>query len=152
MAANSGMLAERLSAVELGSRTGGLSSPFSSICVRKSWVYTVFCLEENTIQRPLGEKLCQEFMRAVLQRIRRGGPPSAGAIHSLLSGRISRPLRACTHTMNLPSGVTLAKLLLMPLAEAPAMGTAFPPFPPLKGMRYRSYWMGVSSGSLARLG
>ena len=36
--------------------------------------------EENTSQRPLGEKLCQEFMRGILQRIRRAWPPSAGTM------------------------------------------------------------------------
>ena len=36
--------------------------------------------EENTSQRPFGEKLCQEFMSGVLQRIRRASPPSAGTM------------------------------------------------------------------------
>ena len=35
-------------------------------------------MEEKTSQRPLGEKLCQEFISGVLQRIRRALPPCGG--------------------------------------------------------------------------
>jgi hypothetical protein len=37
-------------------------------------------LEENTNQRPLGEKLCQEFISGVLQVMRRASPPAAGTM------------------------------------------------------------------------
>ena len=83
------MFTARLAAVEFGTSTGGVSFPCSSMWVRNICVYGVFTFEENTIQRPFGEKLCHEFMREVLQRISRASPPSAGTIHSLPSGRMS---------------------------------------------------------------
>ena len=36
--------------------------------------------EEKTSHRPLGEKLCHEFISGVLQRIRRAWPPSTGTM------------------------------------------------------------------------
>ena len=75
---------------------------------------------------------------------RRAAPPAAGTIHSLLSGRISWPLRHWTNTIHLPSGETLGKVLLMPLFDAPAIGCGRPPRPPSNGIRQRSYWIGVS--------
>jgi hypothetical protein len=60
------MLAARSGEVKRSSNTGGLSFPFSSICVRNSWVYGVFTFEEKTSQRLFDDQLCQEFMRAVL--------------------------------------------------------------------------------------
>ena len=95
----------------------------------------MFTLEEKTIQRPLGLKLCQEFISAVLQRMRRAAPPSAGTIHSSPSGRMSCPLADLTNTMKRPSGDTLGKELLLPLPEAPSTGTGTPPLPSLNGMR-----------------
>ena len=50
------------------------------MCVRYICVYGERLLDENTSQRPLGEKLCQEFMSGVLQRMRRASPPAAGTI------------------------------------------------------------------------
>ena len=92
-------------------------------------------LDEKTIQRPFGEKLCHEFISGVLQFISRASPPPAGTMYNLLSGRISWPLRAFTNTIHRPSGEIFGKLLLMPFREAPATGSATPPLPPLKGMR-----------------
>jgi hypothetical protein len=43
-------------------------------------VYGERALEEKTNHRPFGEKLCQEFMSGVLQRIRLACPPWAGTI------------------------------------------------------------------------
>ncbi|HEX2956059.1 MAG TPA: hypothetical protein VHO70_04485 [Chitinispirillaceae bacterium] len=48
-------------------------------------------MDEKTIQRPLGEKLCQEFISGVLQFMRRAMPPSAGTMKSWPSGRIKSP-------------------------------------------------------------
>src|ERR1017187_4653723 len=135
MLTNSGMLTARLAAVAFSIRTGGLSLPSLSMCVRYIWVYGERALEENTIQRPLGEKLCQEFISRVLHFIKRAWPPLNGTIKSRLSGRISRPLRHWTKTIQRPSGETLGKLLLKPFREAPATGSAIPPRPSLKGMR-----------------
>jgi len=56
----------------------------------------------------LGEKLCHEFIRDVLHRIRRAVPPEVGTIQSVLSGRMSWPLRHFTNTIHLPSGETWA--------------------------------------------
>ena len=53
-------------------------------------------MEEKTSQRLLGEKLCQEFIRGVLQFMRRAWPPAAGTMWSWLSGRINWPLRDWT--------------------------------------------------------
>jgi hypothetical protein len=63
---NSGMFAARSDEVNRSSRTGGLSLPSSSMCVRKSCVYGPFAFEEKTSQRLFEDQLCQEFMRAVL--------------------------------------------------------------------------------------
>src|SRR5689334_21019445 len=118
MFTNSGMFTARLAAVEFSIRTGGLSCPFSSMWVRNLCVYGERLFEENTSQRPLGEKLCHEFMSGVLHRIRRASPPSAGTMYSLPSGRINWPLWASTKTIHLPSGEILGKLLLIPFADA----------------------------------
>jgi hypothetical protein len=80
--------------------------------------------EEKTSHRPFGEKLCHEFMRGVLARIRRAAPPWAGTMYSWLSGRINRPLRAWTKTIQRPSGEILGKELLFPFCDAPAIGSA----------------------------
>ena len=111
----------------------------------------MFAFEENAIHRPLGLKLCQEFMSDVLQRMRRASPPSTGTIHSSESGLKSCPLADFTKTMKRPSGLTFGNALLFPLSEAPAMGTGSPPRPSSKGIRYRSYRMGVSLGSLGKV-
>src|SRR4030042_2337407 len=42
-------------------------------------------------------------------------------------------------TIHLPSGEYLAKKLLLSFSDAPGTGNAGPPFPPLKGMRNKSY-------------
>src|ERR1022692_1198509 len=133
MLTNSGMLTARLAAVEFSMRMAGLSLPSSSMWVRNICVYGDRLLEENTSQRPLGEKLCHEFIRDVLQSMRRATPPATGTIYNSLSGRINCPLRFLTKTIHLPSGETLGKLLLIPLFDAPSIGTAFPPSPPLNG-------------------
>src|ERR1035438_8957509 len=133
------MLTARFAAVEFSMKMGGLSRPSSSMWVRNICVYGERLLEENTSQRPLGEKLCQEFIKSVLQSMRRAVPPAAGTMYNWLSGRINCPLRACTYTIQRPSGETFGKLLLMPLREAPAIGSGLPPLPSLNGMRYRSY-------------
>src|ERR1017187_8309266 len=130
---NSGMLTARLLAVEFSMRMAGVSRPSGSICVRNICVSGERLLEENTSQRPLGEKLCQEFIRDVLHFMRRATPPLNGTIYNSLSGRISCPLRFLTKTIQRPLGDTLGKLLLMPLFDAPSMGSALPPSPPLKG-------------------
>ena len=80
MFTNSGMFTARLAAVLFSTRTAGVSLPCSSMWVRNIWVYGERLLEENTIQRPLGEKLCQEFMSGVFARMRRASPPSAGTM------------------------------------------------------------------------
>src|SRR5512141_1983672 len=139
MFTNSGILTARFAAVAFSIRTGGLSSPDSSMCVRNIWVYGDRLFDEKTSQRPFGEKLCQEFMSGVLQFMRRAVPPVAGTMKSFPSGRMSSPLRACTKTIQRPSGEIFGKELLIPFCEAPAIGSGVPPFPPLNGMRYRSY-------------
>ena len=77
---NSGMFTARLEAVEFSMRMAGVSLPCSSMCVSHICVYGERLLEEKTSQRPLGEKLCQEFITGVLHRMRRAGPPSAGTM------------------------------------------------------------------------
>src|SRR5664279_4536854 len=126
---NSGMLTARLAAVEFSIRMAGLSLPSSSMWVRNICVYGERLLDEKTSQRPLGEKLCQEFMGDILARIRRAAPPAAGTIHSSLSGRISSAFLLFTKTIHFPSGETLGKLLLMPSFDAPSIGSALPPRP-----------------------
>src|ERR1017187_580823 len=152
MFTNSGMFTARFAAVLFRSRMAGLSLPFSSMWVRNSCVNSERPLEENASQRPLGEKVCQEFIRDRLQFMRRAVPPSNGAMYSSLSGRMSRPFLFLTNTIHLPSGETLGKLLLNPSPFAPRTGSGVPPLPPLNGMRYRSYWICVSSGELAYVG
>src|SRR5271166_3701145 len=120
-------------------RIAGLSLPSASMWVRNNCVNAERPLEENASQRPLGENVCQEFIRDRLQFMRRALPPLKGTMYKWLSGRMSSPLRFCTNTIHLPSGETLGKLLLMPFAEAPTSGSAFPPRPPLNGILYRSY-------------
>src|ERR1022692_3098116 len=140
------MFTARLAAVAFSMRIGGLSCPFSARCVRYICVYGDRLLDEKTIHRPFGEKLCHEFMSGrfarirrgwppAAARIRRGWPPAAGRMYNLLSGRISRPLRQPAKTIQRPSGDTFGKLLLMPLCDAPAIGSAFPPAPSWNGMR-----------------
>ena len=80
-------------------------------------------MDEKTIQRPLGEKLCHEFMSGVFDCIRRALPPLAGTMKSWLSGRINNPLRLWTKTIQRPSGDTFGKELLMPLRDAPVLLT-----------------------------
>ena len=92
-------------------------------------------MDENTSQRPLGEKLCHEFMWGVLQRMRRAGPPAAGTMYNWLSGRMSCPLRDSTNTIHRPSGDTFGKVLLIPFRDAPAMGSGTPPSPLWNGTR-----------------
>ena len=50
----------------------------ASRCVRYICVYGDRAFDENTSQWPFGEKLCQEFIRRVLARRRRGVPPADG--------------------------------------------------------------------------
>ena len=91
--------------------------------------------EENTSQRPLGEKLCQEFIRDMLA----SHPPRLAARRrhdvKLAVGPHQLAVAASTNTIQRPSGETLGKVLLMPLPEAPAIGSALPPLPSLKGTR-----------------
>ena len=119
MFTNSGMFTARFAAVEFSMRIAGVSLPFSSMCVKNICVYGVRLFDENTIQRPFGEKLCHEFISDVLHVISRALPPIAGTIYSLLSGRINWPLCACTNTSHLPSGEILGKLLLIKFCDAP---------------------------------
>ena len=116
-------------------RIAGLSSPFSSMWVRYIWVYGERALEEKTSHRPLGEKLCQEFISFVLECKSRAVPPANGTIYNWLSGRISKPFWHWTNTIQRPSGETLGKLLLLPFSEAPAIRSATPPLPSLNGIR-----------------
>src|SRR5208337_4407970 len=85
----------------------------------------------------------------VLHFIGRASPPSKGTMYRRLSGRINWPLWHFTKTIQRRSGVIFGKLLLMPLLEAPRIGSGRPPRPSLKGIRYRLYWIWVSCGSLA---
>ena len=80
MFTNSGRFTARLAAVLPSIRIAGLSFPASSMCVRYICVYGDRPFEENTSHRPLGEKLCHEFMRGVFARIRRATPPAAGTM------------------------------------------------------------------------
>ena len=112
-----------------------MSLPFSSMCVRNICVYGERLFDENTSQRPFGEKLCHEFISGVLQRISRASPPSAGHDVELAVGPHQLAvLRLHEHDPR-PSGEIFGKLLLMPFAEAPAIGSAVPPRPSLNGMR-----------------
>jgi hypothetical protein len=74
-------------------------------------------------------------MSRVLHSSGRATPPAAGTMNNRLSGRINKPLWHWTNTIHFPSGDTFAKLLLMPLCEAPSMRSAWPPLPPLNGIR-----------------
>src|SRR3989338_11305614 len=129
--------------------TAGVSRPSSSMCVRNICVYGRFPLEEKTIHRPFGEKLCQEFISDRLQRMSRASPPASGTIQRRPSGRRSWPFRHFTNTTQRPSGDTFGKVLLMPFPDAPAIGSDRPPRPSLNGILNRSYWIGVSFGSPA---
>src|ERR1019366_2656597 len=149
MFTNSGMFTARFDAVIFSTRIAGLSLPFSSMWARNNWVNSERPFEENASQRPFGEKVCQEFIRDWLQFIRRAVPPSNGTMYSSLAGRMSRPFLFLTNTIHLPSGETLGKLLLIPSSLAPRTGSGLPPLPSLNGIRYRSYWICVSSGELA---
>jgi hypothetical protein len=83
----------------------------------------------------LGEKLCHEFINDVLHRIRRAVPPLVETINNRPSGRISKPLRDWTKTIHFPSGDIFGNELLIPLHDAPRIGSGFPPFPLLKFIR-----------------
>ena len=120
------MLTARLAAVAFSIRIAGLSLPSSSRCVRNICVYGERLLEENTSQRPLGEKLCQEFISGVLQRMRRACAARRGHDVELAVGTHQLAVAACTKTIQRPSGETLGKLLLMPLCDAPAIGSGLP--------------------------
>src|SRR5271165_5613034 len=132
---NSGIFTARFAAVAFSIRIAGVSFPCSSICVKYICVYGDLLFDENTSQRPFGEKLCHEFISAVLQFIRRAVPPAAGTIYNWLSGRISCPFFACTNTIHFPSGENFGKLLLIPFWLAPSIRSGVPPLPPLKGIR-----------------
>src|ERR1017187_6744770 len=99
MFANSGRFTARFAAVALSTRTGGVSFPLASTCVRYNCVYGDRLLEEKAIQRPLGEKVCHEFICGVLHFMRRASPPSKGTMWSLPSGR----MRSEEHTSELQS-------------------------------------------------
>ena len=79
------------------------------MCVRNSPVYGPLTLDANASQRLLGDQVCQEFIRRVLPRSRRGSPPSAGIMYNSLSGCSSIKLLALQNTIHLPSGEYLAK-------------------------------------------
>ncbi len=146
---NSGIFTARFAAVEFSIAIAGVLLPSASMCVRYRRVYTEGDFDEKTSQRPFGEKLCHEFITGRLLRRGRSTPPPTGTIYSLLSGRINRPVLLRTKTIHLPSGETLGKSLLMPFSDAPTIRSGGPPLPSLNGMRYRSYCIWVSFGSLA---
>ena len=75
-------------------------------------MYGVRDLLEKTIQRPLGEKLCHEFISGVLQFISRGLPPSAGTMNNLPSGLNNIPFLQRVQTSHFPSGEILGNVLL----------------------------------------
>ena len=133
---NSGIFAARLAAVVSSIRIAGLSLPCSSMCVRYSCVYKERPFDENTSQRPFGEKLCHEFM-ILLVRVQ---PPRHAALRGndvqlAVGTHQAGPILFCTKTIHLPSGETFGKLLLIPFSEAPAIFSALPPLPLLNGMR-----------------
>ena len=78
--ANSGIFTARLAAVAFSIRIAGLSFPRSSMWVRYIWVYRERPLDENTSHFPLGEKLCQEFIRGVFDVSGRATPPPDGTM------------------------------------------------------------------------
>ena len=69
-----------MAAVEFSIRIGGESFPSSSIWVRNTCAYDQL-FEENASQRPLGEKLCHEFIRLVLHFNRRACPHGSVNVH-----------------------------------------------------------------------
>lgn len=69
-----------MEAVELSIRMAGLELPSLSLCVRYICVYGDRALDKNTSHRPLGEKLCHEFIGDMLDRRRRATPPSNGTM------------------------------------------------------------------------
>src|ERR1035441_2895438 len=75
---NSGMFTARLAAGEFSMRIAGAWVTLPSRWVKNIWVYGGRLFDQKTSQRPFGEKLCQEFMRRVLQFMRRASPPAAG--------------------------------------------------------------------------
>ena len=79
------------------------------MCVRKICEYGPLTFEVKASQRLLGDQVCQEFIRRVLHASRRAAPPSAGTIHSSLSGCKSMKLAALQNTIQRPSGEYLAK-------------------------------------------
>src|ERR1022692_3725904 len=78
------MFTARLAAVAFSMRIGGLSCPFSARCVRYICVYGDRLLDEKTIHRPFGEKLCHEFMSGRFARIRRGSPPAGLSLAEMI--------------------------------------------------------------------
>jgi hypothetical protein len=135
MFTNSGIFTARLAAVAFSIRIAGLSLPSSSMCVRYICVYGDRLFEENTSQRPLGEKLCQEFISGVLRAC--AAPPPLGGRHDveLAVGAHQQAVAAWTKTIQRPSGETLGKGVAHPVRDAPAIGSALPPWPPLNGTR-----------------
>jgi len=99
-------------------------------------------LEENTIQRPLGEKLCQEFMSGVLQFIFLAWPPfrNLSAVPSRMQHRrFGGPVKGVVPYMLVAGASVLIVAAVMvrfvtqhrpPAAVAidyPADGAIFPP-------------------------
>ena len=74
-----------------GTFTAGEACPRSSMCVRKSCVYGVFCFEENTSHLLLEDQLCQESAaNGTLHSSGRAGPlRSPGMIQMSLEALMS---------------------------------------------------------------
>ena len=135
MFTNSGMLTARLAAVVFSIRIAGLSLPSSSMCVRYICVYGERALEENTSQRPLGEKLCQEFM----QRGVAAHPPGCAARRrhdvQLAVGAHQQAVAALDEDDPAAVGRDLREGVAHAVSRAPAIGSGVPPRPPLNGIR-----------------
>ena len=131
-----GIFTARLAAVELSIRMAGLSLP-SLVEVRQ-----VHLRVGRTALR--GEHQPTAVGREAVPGVHQGRIASHTPRHAafrghnveLAVGAHQLPVACISRkTIQRPSGETLGKVLLMPLWEAPSIGTGWPPLPSLKGMR-----------------
>jgi len=84
-------------------------------------------LEENTIHRPLVEKLCQEFHPRRVGAHAAGNASSGRDDEELAVGRMSWPFFAWTKTTHLPSGEMRGNEFLHNVLRGASHGYRAPP-------------------------